>query len=58
MLTQENADRLEEPITLTELRNAVAGMKKGKISRMGWDSSRVLSHVLGGAGSVFFSHAS
>ena len=34
-LTQEDADCLGEPITLTELKNAVAGMKKGKSP--GWD---------------------
>ena len=28
-LTQEDADRLGEPITPTELKNALAGMKKG-----------------------------
>ena len=34
-LEQEAAQRLGEPITLTELRGAIAGMKKGKSP--GWD---------------------
>lgn len=34
-LTQEDAERLGEPITLTELRGAIAGMKTGKSP--GWD---------------------
>uniref|UniRef100_A0A8C9X7I8 Reverse transcriptase domain-containing protein n=1 Tax=Sander lucioperca TaxID=283035 RepID=A0A8C9X7I8_SANLU len=34
-LTPEDAQRLGEPITLTELRGAIAGMKKGKSP--GWD---------------------
>ena len=56
-LTQEDAERLGEPITLTELRGAIAGMKMGK-SGMGWDSPRVLSHLLGGVGTVPLSHGS
>ena len=44
ILRQEDAEHLGEPITLTDLKNTIAGMKKVKLP--GWDGSLwgVMSH--------------
>lgn len=57
-LYRSDAELLGESITLTELKNVLAGMKKGQIARVGWDPPRLLSHLLGLVGTILFSHDS